>query len=171
MKYFAAALLTIALGLSLNAEKTGTGTAGLVEETPAYYFERTLPRKLEKDEWACLSLLYPDGKIRDLGCFSFDGWKSDNDKLAIFVFLNPSRSAIIVLDPSIDPLFSFGGYVVDYGFPERDGFAPSAKEKGKADDYMIRFSTDGYLIPGDKPRGSNYDLIITAKKVGKLDLR
>jgi len=154
MKYIITTLLGIALVLSLNAKEIEPSTNDLMKAMSAYYFERTLPKELKEDEFVYLSLLYPDGKTRDLD--GGNGFKA-GDKVKVFTFLRSNN-------PYVTLLKSNGDSMTANGLPKWGGFSPSQKKEGKADDYMIRFSTDGSFIPGHKPRESGYDLIITTKK-------
>jgi len=154
MKYIVTTLLTMALVLSLNAKEIEPSTGDLMKAMSAYYFERTLPKELKEEEFVYLTLLYPDGETRDL--VGGNGFKG-GDKVKVFTFLRSSN-------PYVTLLKSNGDSMTANGIPKWDGFSPSQKKEGKADDYMIRFSSDGSFIPGDKPMESGYDLIITTKK-------
>jgi|GEM_PF-7099294 len=154
MKNIATILFTLVLALSLNAKEIEPSTGDFMKAMSAYYFERTLPKELNEEEFVYLSLLYPDGKTRDL--VGGNGFKG-GDKVKVFAFLRLS-------DPYVTLLKGNGESLTANGIPKWDGFSPSQKKEGKADDHMIRFSSDGSFIPGSKPLEGCYDLIITLKK-------
>jgi len=121
MKYIITTILGIAFALSLNAKEIEPSTNDLIKAMSAYYFERTLPRELKEEEFVYLSLLYPDGKTRDL--VGGNGFKG-GDKVKVFTFLRSDN-------PYITLLKSNGDSMTANGIPRWDGFSPSQKKKEK----------------------------------------
>ena len=155
MKYITVILCTVAFLSSLNAKQPEQDADGLVKAMPAYYYERTLPSELKEGEPIYLSLLYPGGRIHILRKEAGSEFKAGN-KVRLYVFLRPKNTMVYMRS-------GFANSVV-VGFPTWVDFSPSQKIEGGVDDYIIRFSSDGSFVPGHKPWGSNYDLILATEE-------
>lgn len=154
MKYITAALLTQAFALPISAKEKEPSISDLMRAMSTHYFERTLPTELKEDEFVYLSLLYPDGKTRDL--VGGNGFKG-GETVKVFAFLRLDDRYVTLVKPD-------GAGMTANGLPKWEGFSPSQNAVGKIDDHMIRFSSDGRIQPGKKPREGCFDLIITTKE-------
>ena len=126
----------------------------LMKAMSAHYYERTLPAELNEDEFVYLSLLYPDGKTRDLA--GVNGFKP-NEKVKIFVFLRSSDPYAIIMK------YDGSSNTTANGLPEWKGYSTGHQE-GQADDHMIRFNDKNGSVPPRYESLEEYDLIITTKK-------
>jgi len=144
----------MAFVLPLGANGKEPSIRDMMRAMSAHYYERTLPKELKEEEFVYLSLLYPDGKTRDL--VGGNGFKG-GEKVKVMAFLRMDDRYVTLLKED-------GSSMTANGLPEWEGFSPSQKSEGEIDDYMIRFSSDGKFQGGELPREGCYDLIITTKE-------
>ena len=154
MKYIIPALLAFVLAMPLVAKENEATVRELMRAMSSHYYERILPKDLTEEEFVYLSLLYPDGETRDL--VGGNGFKG-GEKVKVFAFLRMDDRYVTLLRED-------GGSMTANGLPEWEGFSPSQKDEGEIDDHMIRFTSDGQIQLGEKPRQGCYDLIITTKE-------